>query len=217
VTSPANSYLLSITQGFYTPSELATAIQAAVRTATAAATFTCTYDTGGNKNIFTFSDTTPFYFGFPPNSSNPNSSVNKYTRFYNTIGAVSPMFAGAATTHTSGIPRMSFTRWIDICSSGLTKFQRVKDSTTLPYDSYTTTLARMYLAPPGEYQVQSSINLGLPATWSVDFNTPKYIKWDVKEVLSNFDLQLKDEYGALLWWSPDYGCEYAFTLLASET
>ena len=216
VSSQANSYVLSITQGFYTPSELATAIQAAVRVATAAATFSCTYDTP-NKNVFTFSDTTPFFFGFPVNPASSTSVVNQYTRFYNTIGAVSPMFAGAATTHTSGVPRMCFTRWIDICSSNLTKFQRVKDSTTLAKDSYTTTLARMYLSPPGEYQVQSSINLGIPTSWSVDFNTPKYIKWDVKEVLSNFDLQLKDEYGALLWWSVDYGCEYAFTLLASES
>jgi hypothetical protein len=93
----------------------------------------------------------------------------------------------------------------------------VKDSTTLPVDSYTTTLARLYLAPPSNAAVQEAIYAGTPVTWTVDYNTPKYIKWDVREVLSNFDLQLKDEYGTLLWWSPQYGCEYAFTLLASES
>jgi hypothetical protein len=217
VNSQANSYLINITQGFYTPSQLAAAIQAAVRTATAAVTFTCTWNTPPNYNVFTFTDTTKFFFGFPPTSPAANSPVNQYTRFYNTIGATPNMFAPAATSMTSGIPTMSFTRWIDLCSSGLTKFQRVKDSTTLPKDSYTTTLARLYLAPPSNSAVQAAIYSGTPATWTVDFNTPKYIKWDVREVLSNFDLQLKDEYGALLWWSPQYGCEYAFTLLASES
>jgi hypothetical protein len=143
--------------------------------------------------------------------------VNEVTRFYNTIGATPNMFSPAALTMTSGIPTMKFTRWIDLCSSGLTKFQRVKDSTTLPVDSYTTTLARLYLTPPGNPPVDTASVAGTPGTWTVDFNTPKYIKWDIREVLSNFDLQLKDEYGALLWWSPQYGCEYAFTLLASES
>lgn len=216
VTSAANNYIISIAQGFYTPTTLAAAIQSAVQTATGAATFTCTWNTAPNLNVFTFTDTTPFQFGFPQNLTIPYP-VNEATRFYNTIGATPNMFAPAATSMTSGIPTMQFTRWIDICSSGLTKFQRVKDSTTLAYDSYTTTLARLYLAPPSNPPVDTAAVAGKPGTWTVDFNTPKYIKWDVKEVLSNFDLQLRDEYGALLWWSPQYGCEYAFTLLASES
>jgi len=216
VTSTANNYTISITQGFYTPTTLAAAIQAAVRTATAAATFTCTWNTAPNLNVFTFGDTTPFFFGFPQSLST-SYPANEATRFYNTIGATPNMFSPAATSMTSGIPTMQFTRWIDICSSGLTKFQRVKDSTTLPVDSYTTTLARLYQSPPGNPPLRTSFNSEYPYTWTVDFQTPKYIKWDVKEVLSNFDLQLKDEYGTLLWWSPQYGCEYAFTLLASES
>ena len=216
VTSTANNYIVTIPQGFYTPITLAPAIQAAVRTATAAATFTCTWNTAPNLNVFTFGDTTPFFFGFPQSLST-SYPANAATRFYNTIGATPNMFSPAATSMTSGIPTMQFTRWIDLCSSGLTKFQRVKDSTTLPVDSYTTTLARLYLAPPSNPAVQEAFYAGTPITWTVDFNTPKYIKWDVKEVLSNFDLQLKDEYGTLLWWSSQYGCEYAFTLLASES
>jgi hypothetical protein len=216
VTSPANNYTISITQGFYTPSQLAAAIQAAVQTATAAATFTCTWNTPPNYNVFTFTDTSKFQFGFPQSLST-SYPANEATRFYNTIGATPNMFSPAALTMTSGIPTMQFTRWIDLCSSGLTKFQRVKDSTTLPVDSYTTTLARLYSTPPGNPPIDTASTAGKPGTWTVDFQTPKYIKWDVKEVLSNFDLQLKDEYGTLLWWSPQYGCEYAFTLLASES
>jgi len=112
---------------------------------------------------------------------------------------------------------MRFTRWIDVCSLNLTKFQRVKDSTTLPADTYTTTIARLYLTPPGNPPVEASTVAGVPVIWTVDFQTPKYIKWDVKEVLSNFDLQLRDEFGNLLWWSPQFGCEYQFTILASES
>ena len=216
VTSPANNYTISITQGFYTPTTLAAAIQAAVQTATGAATFTCSWNTAPNLNVFTFSDTTPFFFGFPQ-SLQTSYPANEATRFYNTIGATPNMFSPAATSMTSGIPTMQFTRWIDLCSSGLTKFQRVKDSTTLPADSYTTTVARLYLAPPSNPAVQEAIYSGTPVTWTVDYNTPKYIKWDVREVLSNFDLQLKDEYGTLLWWSPQYSCEFCFTLLASES
>jgi hypothetical protein len=216
VNNLANTSEVTITQGFYTPTTLATAIQLAWRAATSSTTFTCQWNTATNPNVFTFTDTSAFFFGFPqdPTSKAP---PNVQTRFFSTIGGVPSMFLPAALVKTSGIPTMQFTRWVDICSSGLTKFQRVKDSTTLPTDGYTTTLARLYLTPPGNPPVATASVAGTPGTWTVDFQTPKYIKWDVKEVLSNFDLQLRDEYGALLWWSPQYSSEYAFTLLASES
>lgn len=213
VSNASSSYLITLNQGFYTTATLATAIQAAVRTATAAATFTCVYGGAGNPNGFTFSDTTAFNFGFPGSSVLPGN----FTRFYNTIGGTRAMFAPPATTIYSGVPTMQFTRWIDICSSGLTQFQRVKDATTLPLDTYTTTVARLYLTPPTNPPVQTSALAGVPYTWTVDYTNIKYIKWDIRQVLSNFDLQLRDEYGALLWWSPQFGCEYQFTLLASES
>ena len=216
VNNLANTSQVTITPGFYTPGGLAAAIQLAWRAATSSTTFTCQWNTATNPNVFTFTDTSAFFFGFPQEPTS-KGLPNVKTRFFNTIGGTSSMFLPAALTKTSGIPTMSFTRWVDVCSSVLTKFQRVKDSTTLPNDGYTTTIARLYLAPPSNPAVQEAIYTGTPITWTVDFNTPKYIKWDVKEVLSNFDLQLRDEYGALLWWSPQYGCEYAFTLLASES
>jgi len=213
VSNASSAYLITINQGFYTTTTLATAIQAAVRTAVGNATFTCVYGGAGNPNGFTFSDATAFNFGFPGSST----IAGNFTRFYNTIGGTRDMFAPPATTIYSGIPTMRFTRWIDVCSLNLTKFQRVKDSTTLPADTYTTTIARLYLTPPGIPPVQASTVAGVPVIWTVDFQTPKYIKWDVKEVLSNFDLQLRDEFGNLLWWSPQFGCEYQFTILASES
>ena len=213
VSNAASSFLITITQGFYTTTTLAAAIQAAVRTAVGNVTFNCAYGGAGNPNGFTFSDATAFNFGFPGSSI----IAGNFTRFFNTIGGTRAMFAPPATTIYSGIPTMRFTRWIDICSSGLTQFQRVKDATTLPIDTYTTTVARMYLTPPTTSPVQTSALAGVPYTWTVDFANIKYIKWDVRQVLSNFDLQLRDEYGSLLWWSPQFGCEYQFTLLASES
>ena len=204
--------VVTVPQGYYTGTTLAAALQAAVRTATSIATFTVTF----TNNVFVFSNATDartFAFKNPVEIS---SGANAAVRIYNTIGVVDANVQEPAVTQTLGVPSMVFTRWIDICSSTLTKFQRVKDSTTLA-DTYTTAIARIYVAPPNVAPVGAATINNEPRIFTVDFANPKFIKWDIKEVLANFDIQVRDEYGALLWWTPSAGCEFQFTMLASES
>jgi hypothetical protein len=59
-----------------------------------------------------------------------------------------------------------------------------------------------------------------PFVMTIDYNTPKQIKWSPEEALGNFDIQLRDEYGGLVPFdtvSGAGGCEYCLTCLASES
>jgi hypothetical protein len=56
-----------------------------------------------------------------------------------------------------------------------------------------------------------------PVALCVDYGTGKQLEWGDDESIANFDILLTDEYGGLVPWDKAYGCEYAFTLTASET
>jgi hypothetical protein len=122
-------------------------------------------------------------------------------------------------THTFGIPPMIYTRWLDICSSRLTKFQRVKDATTMPQFKTADVIARIYAVPPNVSQnpAQAGQLFSEPWIMTIDYNTPKHIKWNPDEPISNFDVTVRDEFGDLMPWSSEYPTEYQLTILASET
>jgi hypothetical protein len=215
VLSSSANPTITVPQGYYTPTTLATALQALIRTALTSVDFTVQWNTATDPNVFTFSSGNAAVFSFlaPQDIGAPSAR----TRFYNTIGLTSNNCFTSDIQQILGIPTMQFTRWFDVCSSGLTKFQRVKDATTLPQDTYAVTIARIFSTPPSTSPVFTANVAGTPLTWTVDYSSPKYIKWDAREILSNFDLQIRDEFGVLLWWADGNGLEYAFTLLASES
>jgi len=215
VLASSSNPLITVPQGYYTPTTLAAALQVAIRAALTSLTFTVQWNTATNPHVFTFASGSAGVFSFltPQDVGAPSAT----TRFYNTIGMTSDNCYTSAVTQVLGIPTMQFTRWFDICSSGLTKFQRVKDATTLPQDTYAVTVARIFSTAPGTSPVNTANIAGPPLTWTEDFSSPKYIKWDMKEILSNFDVQVRDEFGVLMWWADGKGLEYAFTILASES
>jgi hypothetical protein len=117
---------------------------------------------------------------------------------------------------------MLATRYIDLCSSYLTKYQRVKDVTTLPSHTISNVIARIYpTAPNTRVPLANDGSIGSqPFSLCIDYNTPKHIRWSPDEGVSNFDLQLRDEYGDLIPFDVTngaYGCEYQLTILASES
>jgi hypothetical protein len=123
-------------------------------------------------------------------------------------------------------PTMLATRYIDIMSKTFSKYQRSKDTTTLPSQISTDIMARIYPVAPNtkNYITLNTIQLGpgeQPFIICIDYNNPKYISWSPSEAIPNFDLTLLDENGQILPWSKEPGfsfsCEYQLTMLASET
>jgi hypothetical protein len=52
---------------------------------------------------------------------------------------------------------------------------------------------------------------------TIDYNTPKHIRWSPDQAINNFDIQFKDEFGQIITWNTRYPTEYQMTFLASET
>ena len=199
---------VTIDPGFYTPAQLASEIQGAITVA--GGTGTCQFiDKLG-------------YFAITPTGGTTSIELvitdDRDRRFLSTTG-----FTGLLKTSllipyiVSNVPSMLPTRYVDICSQYLTKYQRVKDNTTLPASVTTDVIARVYPIAPNTKQFINSTTTTCPspAVLCIDYNNPKYIMWSPGEAISNFDIQVKDEDGNIL---PDtYPCEYQLTILTSET
>ena len=216
---------VTLIPGFRNPTQLAANLQTSINIGVAASpygigNFMAVSINSAPYGRFIFAAPPDYTFIFlPPTAENSTTSTIQNAA-YGTIGINSTNIRNFSQVQISGPPTMCFTRWIDICSSSLTKFQRVKDATTLPSNSHMMTLARVYMTPPNQSQNSTfgagPLN-GLPYNLTVDFGTVKWCKWSREEVISNFDIQVRDEYGQLLYWNPGEGIEFEFTLLASET
>lgn len=204
----------TLTAGFYSGSELATEIENEV--SATIGTFTCTYNDDGG---FRFDSGGPEQISFAL-LDNDVPDYNSNNNFLFTIGAIEPNFtAQTNTAFSTGVAPMLYTRWIDLCSSYLTKYQRAKDQTSDPAAVVSNVIARIYPTPPNVTlnQAMPGQLYARPFVMCIDYNTPKMIMWNKDEAISNFDLQLRDEYGNFLPWSPEFGTEYQLTILASET
>ena len=215
--------IIGIPTGFYSPTTLAAAILAWSTgsfgepltgfTATVNANGVITFGYGS-----TFSILTPGVASGQPTSRFISSII--YARSYQTSGTI----PGTATLITGGtyaivgtVPTMLPTRYINIESSYLTKFQRVKDSSTLQSGQSTNILCRVNAFAPSTRTTWPPADPESPFVVCIDYATTKLIAWNPDEVVSNFDILLSDEFGTLVPWDPTYGCEYSFTIIASET
>jgi hypothetical protein len=213
------SIFISIPTGFYTPASLATEIETLVKDDDDYDEdwdFTVT----GSSTGFTFSVASPYDFTItPPVVDDDAPDAIEFSKFLILIGAFENTFTENTDLAITGVPTMLATRWVDICSSRLTQFQRVKDATTLPQNLTSDVIARVYAVPPGQSMNDDMPGqiLAIPNIFCIDYNTPKHIKWSPDQAVNNFDVQVFDEYGQLMYWSPEYQTEYQMTILASET
>jgi hypothetical protein len=210
---------ITIPQGWYTCDSLAldlsTLFDAIITGGTVSA--------DPHSGAFTFTAPTQFSI-LPPNFPNLTGGINLYGRTYQTTGiipGIAPAVGGDFAL-TGIIPTMLPTRYIDVGSRYLTKFQKCKDQSTLISGQITNILARVYaFAPFTRTHFPPSTNSGqeldTPVVLCIDYGTGKQLDWGDDEVISNFDITLTDEYGGIVPWTPQIGCEYAFTLSASET
>lgn len=214
---------VTLTQGFYTPTSLAAELQAALIAAGLAGA-TATYSSEGGAFIIDCGAGNTARFQNP----DLNDTPTVVARTLETLGFLNNLGQPLAALIHGSQPTMVATKYIDICSSYLTKYQRVKDTTSLKSPTVSNIIARIYPVAPntritttGDTALADGNAVGSnPFTICIDYNTPKFIKWNPDEAVANFDLQLRDEFGALVPFdvaNGEYGCEYQLTILASES
>ena len=139
------SATVTITQGFYTPSELAIKFQTAVRAISPAdlGAFTITYSSVSNDPIFYYNTNNTTTILFTPLPPIDNINVTQQSKqLFDLLGFSSQQYI-AATSGNGLATFCQFTRYIDIVSPNLTAYQGLFDGSTqlLYYDS----LCRVYL------------------------------------------------------------------------
>ena len=227
-TNASGSYSATIPQGFYSCSMLSNAIAGAVNAAAGSTLLTSSTVGDGGNLIFTTASSN-FLFDAPH-----TYGTSAEGRFFQTSGILpnypmTPNSSGTIYTLTNAPPSLLPTRYIDITSKYLTKFQRVKDTTTLIVNNSQNILARVYAFasggsiaypfPPSSADASGNIIWTAPRPFVInqEFTNAKQLHWNPEEAISNFDITLYDEYGSLVPWTPQIGSEYQFTLLCSET
>jgi len=108
-------------------------------------------------------------------------------------------------TAFGGLPTMRYTRYVDICSRTLTKFQNLPDAQT--QSNYDSILYRLYIEDPTQ-----------PNVIIKEITNPKYILWNENEMITSIDIQLRDDKGNLLPIpSENWDNNYLLTLQMSES
>ena len=140
----SGSATVNITQGFYTPFELAAAFQAAVRALSVdLAAFTLVYSNIFNfPNFYYFTNnaTTIIFAPVPP--SNILNITEQSRQLFDLLGFTSQQYT-PATSGNGLYTFCQFTRYIDIECAQLTQFQGLFDGTTQA--EYRDALCRLYL------------------------------------------------------------------------
>ena len=100
-----------------------------------------------------------------------------------------------------------YTRYIDIVSENLTKKQEVKDSSTQPPEiGASNLLARLYIGNSGLSESRFDISgMGCnivgtrPFQLYKEYKSPKYIYWDSREFINLIDIKVYDDAGRPLY------------------
>lgn len=216
---------LTIPEGFYKPTELATAIMA--QFISVFGTF-LNYTAPGNPLFVSFSTVTSSFTLEAQSSSGPGSWDNftfsilpgiKYMANPPTIPTALPavqddlteMMGLTPTSETvgttelivnGGFATMMYTPYIDVVSNLLTKNQNVADGDSAKI--YTSSkLARIYFSNESiEARTEDNIPGVRPFVCRREFVTPKQIQWDNTENVDAIDIQVLDHKGRPIYITP---------------
>lgn len=210
-------------QGFYSPPQLASTIEALLIPLTnpgATVTYTTTgqflFNVGAGNTLILYPTT-----------------ATKFSLF-DLIGGEADWINPGGQILTSKVTRCRYTDFIDIVSPELTYNQDVKDGSSDPI--VRDTLCRIYLedetspivpvyqtaAPAGPVMPSS---VAIPGTYPLTiyrkFPHPKQIQWNNTQPIGNLSFEVYDSRGELLTTNyapmPDYKCpDWRMTLLVSE-
>jgi len=217
---------ITIGEAFYTPSQLASAVQTAL-IADGATGVTVTYTDGRFYVDAGVGNTIDFF----PSSNPPTIPSTSTFQLFDLMGFTTAN-GTPARTQTSMVTRCRYTEYLDIVCSQLTYNQDLKDGSSDPVNR--DILARVYLegendqpigvyttlAPTTVTTVPNTVPGTYPFTIYRQFKNPKQIKWNETQPLGNLTFQVYDSHGDLLA-SPDPSKDWNYpdwrmTLLVSE-
>ena len=244
--SPPTAFPISIPTGYYTPTLLAAAIQAAIRAASTtlsnASIFTVSaptnqstinaLTTGAIQTGFVFTTGTSdlITLAAPPSNVPLNVQLNVW-KFYRLIGTNFLSFNGypsniPTAVVATGSPNFLPTDYIDVVSKALTNYKDSKDTNTNE-SAPQGVLGRIYLTDMGSNPQIAMTNsypdpncLGsAPFTFTKKWCVPNWSLWSPNQAINTVDIQLLDMFGTELYYSNVSGCgntEWQMTLIASE-
>jgi len=182
-TSPTVIDVVTITEGFYDGPALAGALQAALLAGTVPDVWTVAYNPDGT---FTIQGVTTWIPAYPLQGGNS----------LNTLMNIFPSAPGFNNSYTSGFSTLQYTRYIDICSNTLCRYQTLKDSLT--QFNHTNVLCRVYLNS-GFNANNNFFGVKPVPDFKVQFTNPKYIEWNPDNMIGAFDIFYLDDAGKPLY------------------
>jgi hypothetical protein len=221
---------ITIPFGFYTPTELAAAIQglAVSPSPLSPLGLTVTYNL---LDGFTFASTTvapapaPINFSFPSpelllSNGYTQQQIDNVLKTYRTFGIneSNDEKTNQPTQRSYEYPNFLYTPYIDIYSDVLTNYQNIKDNNT-SIAKPKGLIARVLLSGVGNPQFTTeTFALGCsPFVMTVDLNSPKIIRWTPDVAVPSIDFQLRDCYGDFIPGDVErYPTEFQMTLLCVE-
>lgn len=223
----ANYTIITIPFGFYSPDELAAAVQTIIGNTASLNPLQLTV-AFSERNGFTFTSGNATGFAFPSVDylifSNISFNViNTILKTYKTFGINTENSelqnpAGLPAQTSFEYPNFLYTPYIDIYSDILTNYQTIKDTNT-SIAKPKGLIARILLSGVGNPQYTTgAMALGsTPFVMTADLNTPKVIQWSRDIAVPSIDFQLRDCYGDLIPGDVErYPTEFQMTLLCIE-
>jgi len=206
--------------GFFTPSEIASALQESIRLYDASlAGATVEYGDAGDPRFKIKSNSATTLYLRPVNQPIAQGYTRDQVQMYDMLG-FTVANAGPATSLNSYATFFQKYQYFDIVSTLLTGNQNLKDSTTAPIDR--NILCRLYVDYENSYNVPASDPLFAPAgttpiTIYRKFPVPKFVQWDVKQPVGQLNFQVYDQDGVLLESFEGFGSmDWKMSVLVSE-
>ena len=244
-----------IPEGFYTGEELADTIEASLNSGTDTfqadgtvlaygnPNWTVSYNSDGTFTFENSEDTFAISTGFASQwdvqSVRGRKTINDLIGF--NYGGPEPALVDS---QTGGVASLAFTRYIDVVSNKLTKFQNAKDGLT-QINNYNGILCRIYLDNSTNiinnmrYTGTIHTTEGVPDSFGMttltpyvpfqfgtrpvvniyrEYKNPKWIEWNRNEFVSDLDIKLYDDQGQLLYIpTKNQGSNFYLTLQLSES
>lgn len=220
---------VTLTDGFYTPAQIAAEIQLQVRALDASlAGFTMTYG-DDNMPLFTYATNNPAVtIGFSAVANQPGYPFSPTTRqLFDLLGFTDINF-DQSTGSFGGTTYAQAIRYIDIVCNQLTYNQALKDATSQVVNR--DTLCRLYITEPGSLQsgvAPSSSQFCppgcAPTTIYRNFSQPKQIQWLPNQpITGSLTFEVYDDQGENLAYADptslnsDNKLDWSMTMLLTE-
>ena len=200
-----NVYDVVLTNNFYTPDEIVTAVNVKL-------VYVYGQASEANPPVLSYSETTMSYTlstaganTFKMVYSGSQSNYFNNASLFKTLGFQYSQSNQNVAVSIVGSPTLSqYTSFIDICSDRLMRFTDVDDSDSNGAKSKSRLFARLYLTNETGGSIITISNKQAPVTSrpfiiSRQYKNAKHVQWDPDSFIDYFDIQVLDQYGNLVY------------------